>query len=375
MDWTQTKAIAEANLDAIVGKSPNPRAVLTALSGKITAEVSKVEAYLASLDTRAMDLPNLLEQADQKVAKVQAVIAKAKSDGRADLAAAAQGRLAKEAGDRDALQKEFDNLEQTQMTADEWLSKLQDKSLEIEARITRLPPDKKPAPGEAAAPVDLSAVEALTTSAPKPAPTSPAPALKPAPAAPAPAPRPAAPAPAPKPAPAAAPAAAAKPAAPAAKPAGKKDALDDEFAALFAELNVDPSKIELPKKAAPKALEVDDKIPDLVTVADNELPEGEELPPLEMPKKGAPAKPGAPAPAAAKPGTGAPAKPTAAAPAKAPTPAPKAATPAAKSSPTPAQPAAEPPSSGSKTWLWVSLGIVGLGGAGAAVAHFVYGLF
>lgn len=385
MDWNQTKSIAEADLGAIVSKVSSPRAALGSLEKKITAEVAKIEAYLGSLDGRALDLPGLLDQADQKVAKIQAVVAKADNDGRPDLKQAALGRLAKEEADRKALQDELDGLDQAQTVADEWLSKLQDKLVEVQAKIDTLPPDPKPAaaapsepapaPAPAPAPskapakaaakdddVDLASLDALVASAPKPAPT-------------------------PK---AAAPAPAAQAKAPAAKPAagakaGKGDALDDEFAALFAELNVDPSQVELPKKKAPPKIEVDDKIPDLVMVKDDELPEGEELPPLEVPKKGAPgakgagtaaaaaaqkgavagaAKGGAPAPAtpAAKaPAAAAPVKGGAAAPAKA-------AVPAKAAEPVEAK-------KGSKAWLWWTTGLITLGGAGAAVAHFVFGVF
>lgn len=382
MDWNQTKSIAEADLGAIVSKVSSPRAALGSLEKKITAEVAKIEAYLGSLDGRALDLPGLLDQADQKVAKIQAVVAKADNDGRPDLKQAALGRLAKEEADRKALQDELDGLDQAQTVADEWLSKLQDKLVEVQARIDTLPPDPKPAAAAApAAPVpapapaakaptkggakdddvDLAALDALVASPPKAAPVAKA----------------AAPAPA----------ASAKAAAPA-KPAGaakggKGDALDDEFAALFAELNVDPSQVELPKKKAPPKIEVDDKIPDLVMVKDDELPEGEELPPLEVPKKGAPgakgagtaaaaaaqkgavagaAKGAAPAGAAKVPAASGPVKGGAAVPAK------------AASAPAKGAPAPEA-KKGSKAWLWWTTGLITLGGAGAAVAHFVFGVF
>lgn len=370
MDWNQTKSIAEADLGAIVNKVSSPRAALASLEKKITGEVAKIEAYLVSLDGRAMDLPGLLDQADQKVAKIQAVVAKADNDGRPDLKQAAMGRLAKEEADRKALQDELDGLDQVQTTADEWLSKLQDKLVEVQARIDTLPPDPKPAAAAPAAPVaapapaakakdedvDLASLDALVASAPKPAP---------------------------KPAAAPAPAATSK-AAPGAKPAGgakgaKGDALDDEFAALFAELNVDPSQVELPKKKAPPKIEVDDKIPDLVMVKDDELPEGEELPPLEVPKKGqvnaaaaaaaqkgavaGAAKGAAPAGAAKAPAASGPVKGGAALPAKAAAAPAKAATPAPEAK------------KGSKAWLWWTTGLITLGGAGAAVAHFVFGVF
>jgi hypothetical protein len=343
MDWKQTKSIAEADLGAIVGKVSSPRAALASLEKKITGEVTKIEAYLGTLDARAMDLPGLLDQADQKVAKLQAVVAKADNDGRPDLKQAAAGRLSKEASDRQALQAELDGLDQVQTVADEWMTKLQDKLMEVQAKIDSLPPDPKPAAAPAAAPaekaaasdeVDLAGLDDLAAKAPKPAP---------------------------------APAAKAPP-----KKAAGKDALDDEFAALFAELNVDPSQVELPKKKAPPKIEVDDKIPDLVAVRDDELPEGEELPPLEIPKKGAvsaavgkaAASGATKGAAAAAPAKAGPVKGGAAAPAKP-------AAPPVKAASAPEQ----APARSSKAWLWWTTGIVALGGAGAAVAHFVFGAF
>ncbi len=317
MDWTQTKNVAEANLDAIVGKVSDPKAALTALEKRITGEVAKVEAHLVALDGRVMALPDLLDEADKTVLKVEAIITKAKADGRADLAAAAGARRDKHLAERAALEAELNGIEDKQAEADTWLTRLQDKLLEVQLRRDALP-------------------------------STPAPAPAPAPAAPA--------------ASAAKPAVAPKPAA----PAKKGDALDDEFAALLGELDVDLSKVELPKKKKPLPVlpDSDDAIPDLVTVADDELPEGEELPPLEKPK----GKAAAPAAKAAAPA------------AKAATPAPKAAAPAAKAAaPTVAKaatPAAsEAPKKKSKAWLWITTGVVVVGGGGAALAHFVFHLF
>ena len=128
---------------------------------------------------------------------------------------------------------------------------------------------------------------------------------------------------------------------------GAKDALDDEFASLLSELDVDLSKVELPKKKSPAKLpDADDGIPDLVTVGDTELPDGEELPPLATPKgKGATAK-----------GAASPAK----------TPAATRAVPGQSSG---------VPSKKSRLWLWIGAGTLVLGGGGAALAHFAFGLF
>jgi len=289
MDWTQTKNVAEANLATIAGKTSNPKVALTALEKKITGEVEKVEAHLLTLDERVTALPGLLDDADKMVAKVDAVIAKAKSEGRADLGAAAAERRQKHLADRTALEAELNNVDVAQTEADEWLTKLQDKLTEVQALIARTP-DARPAPAKVAPPA---------------------------------------------------------PAKVATKPAGAKDALDDEFASLLSELDVDLSKVELPKKKSPAKLpDADDGIPDLVTVGDTELPDGEELPPLATPKgKGATAK-----------GAASPAK----------TPAATRAVPGQSSG---------VPSKKSRLWLWIGAGTLVLGGGGAALAHFAFGLF
>lgn len=338
MDWTQTKNVAEANLDTIVGKASNPKVALTALEKKITAEVDKVEAHLTALDGRVNALPGLLDEADRQVAKVDAIVAKAKADGRADLVAAAGQKRAKTLQERAVLEAELNGIDGAMTEADEWLSKLQDKLVEVQTRIDRTPGAINDA-APAAAPAPKAAV--------------------------------------------ATPAAPAKPAAPAAakapaKPGAKGDALDDEFASLLSEMDVDLSKVELPKKKdRPAALpDSDDGIPDLVTVADGELPDGEEVPPLEYPKGKGPTKGGAAVPA--KPGAPVPAKAPAAVPAKAPVVAAKPGAPvpakAASAGPTAGAPA-NAPEKKSKAWIWITTGVVVLGGGGAAVAHFVLHLF
>jgi hypothetical protein len=357
MDWTQTKSITDANLDQLLAKVSDPRAALSALEKKITGEVAKVEAHLQAMDARVLELPALLDQADAQVQKIDAVIAKARNDGRADLEAAAQARKTKLAGERATLDAELNGgIDEAQSEADAWLTKLQDKLVEVQVRLDRVPLPKP-------APPTLDPAPAASPAPAKAAPAKPAPAkaaqkddddlaaldslvAPPAPVAPK----------------------AAAPAKPGA-PAGKKDALDDEFSALIAEMDVDLSKVELPKKKnAPAPLpDSDDGIPDLVAVRDDELPDGEELPPLEDPRKkgAAPAK-GAPAPAAK----------AVTAPAKVAAPAAKAVPAvAAKAVPAAAQAGAPAEAKKSKTWLWVSVGLVTLGGAGAAVAHFVLHLF
>jgi hypothetical protein len=127
----------------------------------------------------------------------------------------------------------------------------------------------------------------------------------------------------------------------------------------MSEMNIDLSAVELPKKKkqAP-VIEIDDKLPEMVEVADDELPDGEELPPLKgMPAaKGAPGKPAVPAKAAppAKPGTPAKAAPAA----------------------VPARAAAnEPAAKKSRKWVWWAAGTTAPAGGGVVLAHFVLHLF
>lgn len=316
MDWTQTKTLAEANLDSITSKASNPWAALSALEGKIDAEVTKVEASLASLDQRLMALPGLLEEVDRKVAKLQSVLDQAKQNNRADLIAAATARLQSELAASEALNGEFDSADQVQSDAADWIAKLHGKRSEIHTRLNKMGPEpRKPLVLEDEAP-------------------------------------------------AAAPAPEAKPAAkPAAKPSAKDGALDDEFAALMADMDISLDQIELPKRATPVLADSsDDGIPDMVVVSDNELPEGEELED-EAPKAAAPKAAPAKAPVAAP------------VPAKAAVPAPvaKAATPAVAKSQVPAA-APKKEEKGSKAWLWITLTLIALGG-GAAYAKFGLHLF
>lgn len=162
MDWTQTKTVAEANLETLASKASNPKVALSALEKKITAEVDKVEAHLVALDSRVNALPGLLDEADKQVAKVDQIIAKAKAEGRADLAQAAAGKRNKTLADRQALEAELNGIDGEMTIADEWLTKLQDKLVEVQVRIDRTP-DVAAKP---AAPVAASAAPAAKPAAP-----------------------------------------------------------------------------------------------------------------------------------------------------------------------------------------------------------------
>ncbi|MCC6622786.1 MAG: hypothetical protein IT385_16110 [Deltaproteobacteria bacterium] len=352
MDLTQARSLLDRDLDQLLAKASDPKATLTALAGKINATVAAVESHILVLDERAMALPGAVAQEQAMVHKVEAIIAKADQDGRADLAAAARQRLAKHQAQVAALGAELGKNEAERAECDTLLVRCEERLTEIEARGVELGGIDAFAPEPEAAPepaYESASANAAAAPAPKPAAS--------APKAAAPAPKPAAPA-------VAAPAAKAP-----AKPAAK-GGLDDEFAALLSEMNVDLSKVELPnrkKPALPATKDDDLGLPDLVTVADNELPEGEELEPLPT----APTKGGKPAAPATKPATpagkvAAAGKPTAPPAAKAgpPSTAAKGAAPAASEAP-----------KKSKTWLWITLGATALGGAGLAVAHFALGLF
>ncbi len=372
MDLTATRSLLDKDLDQLLAKASDPKATLSALARKITATVESVEAHVLALDERATALPDELGREQAMIGKVEAVVAKAEQEGRADLASAARQRLDKHMGQVTAIQRELAKNDADRAEAEDLLVKLEERLVEIDAR------------GVEFGGVDTFSPEPIAEDAPapgKPAPAPAAPPSKPAtPAAAAPAKHatPAAAAPAKPAAPAAA--APAKPATPAAGAPAKKGGgdLDDEFAALLSDMNVDLSKVELPnrkKPALPATKDDDLGLPELVTVADNELPEGEELEPLPDPKKGG--KPAAgPAKAAApgKPAAAAPAKPAAAAPGK-----PAAAAAPAKAAVVAAKPGApataDAPAKKSKLWLWLTLGTTAVGAGGLAVAHFVFGVF
>jgi len=370
MDLTQTRSLLDKDLDQLIAKASDPKATLSALARKINATVAEVEGHLVALDERAAALPGAIAQEQAMAHKVEAVIAKATQDGRADLASAARARLQKHQSQVAALGAELAHNEAERAQCDEILVRCEERLTEIESRGVEL------GGIDAFAPEPVAEPEPAYESASANAAPAPAPRAAPASAAP----RPAAPASAAPAAPAkpqtAAPAAAAKPAAPApgAKAAAKatgKGGLDDEFAALLADMNVDLSKVELPnrkKPALPASKDDDLGLPELVTVADNELPDGEELEPLPT----APAKGGKAAPAAKAPPTPA-AKAVASGAKGAPT--------AAGSKPVAAAPAVKPGAAGgeapkkSRAWLWITLGATAVGGAGLAIAHFALGLF
>jgi hypothetical protein len=352
MDAGQIQKLLDANVEQLASRTANPRATLSALGQKIAAAITHVEGRLGEVDNRAIELPALMDAENEKLKKLDAVIAKAENDQRPDLKQAAMARKAGIAQQLEALVAEGERLDTDSADLQTQLEQLQSKQVDIDAAIAAAPADAAPAPAATPAPAAAPAPKAAATAFPTPPPRAAA----------------------------AAPAAAPKAAAAPAKKGG--DSLDDEFAALFAAENISLDQIELPKKKAkPVVPDSDFSIPDLVTVSENELPDDatdeDRAPiptvPAKGAAKGAPAAKAAPA-AAAK---GAPAAAAKAAPAAAAKAAPAAATPA-KAAAVPAKTAAaattdEAPKS--RTWVWVTVGVVVLGGGGAAVAHFVYGLF
>lgn len=337
MDWTLIRSLLDANLDQVLAKATDPAATLTALSRKISAASEMVEAHLASMSQREQELPGLIGQEEAALAKVDAVIAKAKQEGRADLLAAATARHAKNQETLSALAAELSQLEGERTRAEDALAKLEDRKADVESRGET---------GVSNDDFDFAALDGGPKAAPAPV-AKPAPVVAPA-------------------KPAATPAASS---APAKKAAG--GSLDDEFASLMSDLNVNLDEVELPKKKGLPAKVADDDlgIPDLVDVKDNELPEGEEddLPPLKGEKYNIPKGPAKGAAPPAKGGAAAAAKGGAVAAAKG-------GSVAVAKPGTPAK-MGDAPKSGSKRWLWISGAVVTLGGAGAAVAHFALHLF
>ncbi len=383
MDKDLIQKLLDANLDHLASRASNPRATLGALAEKIAGAIDDVEARMVETDMRAMELPALIDEGGEKLKKLDAIVEKAKNDGRPDLEQAAAARKQSQEAAIAALKDEEASLDAQRSDLEALLGKLQMKQVDVDGAIASAPSEpvgvRPPSEGldldalRPAAPAP--ALRTAATPAPKPAAGSklgppPGPAM----------PAPAAPAPKPAPAPAAAPA---KPAAPPAKPAGGAakggDDLDDAFAALLAAENLSLDEIELPKKSAKRALPLpdsDDGIPDLVMVSDTELPDDatdEDRAPIPtVPAKGA---------AAPRPGQPKAAAPPAASGQKLASPPPPGGKVGAPSS-GPAAPVGKPSSSASpeapkkksRAWVWVT-GIVIVGGGGAAIAHFVYGLF
>jgi len=383
MDAGQIQKLVEVDLGQLAARATNPRATLGALGQKIVAGMESVEQQMADLDARALEIPSELDASGETLKKLQAVIAKAENDARPDLAAAAEARIAKEKATIATLQREGDSIDVENAALEDLLQQLQIKQVDIDGAIAAAPPDVEgvvnpphnfdipfakaasvlgaklgtspgaASPSRAAAPGGkLGVASAPRPSAAAPTPTAPVKAA-PAPAAPAKvAPSPTAPV----------------KAAPAAPAAAKKggDALDDEFAALFASENLSLDEIQLPKKSLKKAValpESDYGIPDLVMVSEGELPDdatAEDRAPMPT----APAK-------GVKPAAGAPARPTAPAPsAKA---APAAGSKASASAPAKASAPAGAPKKG-RALFWVGTVTV-VGGGTVAVLHFVFNVF
>jgi hypothetical protein len=365
MDDAQIRKLLDADLVNRAARAANPRATLTALGQKIEAALTEVDRQLTDTDLRAMELPGQLDAELQKLGKLDAVIAKARQDGRADLEQAAVGRKASLAARIAELEAEGGKVDARATTLQELRELLEARQVELASAIAAAPPDARPAtPASPPAGLRLTPVTppAVAAASQPPSPKA-TPATAPV-------------SPTPKPAAGGAPAT-----------SGKKDALEDAFAALLAETNTTLDEVKLPpRKNAPQALAASDDlgIPDLVTVSADELPDDatdEDRAPLPTvpqraanranPPKGAtpsPAKPAsAPAKAASAPAKAAPAasnpianvpKPAAPTPAKAP----------AKADAAPEAPAR------SRAMLWTTLLVV-VGSTGAAYAHFVLKLF
>ncbi len=345
MEDAQIRKLLEADLAALASKAQNPRATLQALSQKVEAAIAEVDRQLTELDLKAMELPAQLDAELQKLGKLDAVIAKARQDARPDLEQAATARKTAQAAKVAELEAETGRVDARSTELQTLREQLEARQVELSTAIAAAPPDAKvPAvtPTPAASPVAATTVTPVPVAKAAPAATRPA--------------------------------------------AGKPDPTEDEFAALFASMNMTLDDVKLPpKKNAPAPLPSTDDlgIPDLVSVSADELPEDATdedrapiptAPPKNATMRGNPVK-GAAAPAA-KPAP-APAKAAPAAPGKAAAPSPIANVPkpgAPASAARPATPAAPEAPAKSRALLWTTLLVV-VGGTGAAYAHFVMKLF
>jgi hypothetical protein len=344
MNDTSVQKLLEADIASLAARASNPRATLTALSQRVVAALGEVDAALAEADGRAMDLPVALEAERQKFARLEAVIANARQDGRADLEEAAVARRSTLAARVAELEAEVEAVDARAMTLQDLRARLEGRQAELVAAIAAAPPSSAAAHGGPASQV--------TTAPGDRAPVSRPPSSGSAPGS------------------AAAPPSTLGASAAASPSKGGGDALDDAFAALLAAENISLSDVKLPprKSAAPPPPAVTDDLglPDLVVVRDDALPddatEEDRAPIPTVPKKGA-------APASAKGAAPPASRPPSASAASAP-PGPTTAR-ARPASPAPAQEGPPAPQGGkSRAALWLSL-LVLIGGAGAAYAHFV----
>lgn len=359
VDWERIDSLIAARPDAVMRSSERGEDLLNALAEQVTDAVERLRAKELGASGEFAELDSQRATQERLAARCDRIIAKAVGDGRADLEAAARGRKAgheeKAAGLRAAMDARAD--EQGRIT--KAISKLEAKTAAIErAREAGSGPDSDANVG------GDTAVDLVMPATPEPLGVSdddllasldtlmaeteaaPAPVAPGGPAA-APAPLSAEDAEAEDPLEAAAARVAAAAAAPAAGSAGAEaDDLDAEFAKLMA------SQGESTSEPAPvEATEGDDDIdailsslPEMVAVGDDELPEGVELPP----------EPAVPAVAAApKPPVRADRAPSKA---KPPT-KPDVALPKKKKDQPPAK------EKSSRTWLWVVVSLLVLGGA------------
>ena len=235
MDWNRVETLLNADVDKLAVKTSNAGAALTALAKKIRSESEGVEADLQALQVRLDELPVKLRDAQGVVARCDAIVVKARGDGREDLAAAALARRAKAASDAATMQNELDAGDAELTRMDDALTQLGKKAADVEARLAEL--------GLSDGLPDMAGLDDLPTGPAAP-PSKPA-----APAA----------------------SAAAKPAAPAAAKPG--DDLDAQFADLLAGMGEAPAAPA--KKPVGPTMDDDDLgLPDLVEVGDGELPEG-----------------------------------------------------------------------------------------------------
>lgn len=320
MDDKNIQSLISADVASVLQRASDPRAAGEALVAKLAAAIEKLTSQMEAAGIALEELPPKIAAARQTVEKCEVIIKKAEADGRAELAAAARSRQGAAAAQLDDLGATLDQAGDVVDHGGDLLEQLEAKRDEASAQLEALGPAPRPA------------------AAPSPGPARP-----------------------PEAAPAG-PSAAASPAAAGASspaPAKSGDALDDEFAALMAEMG---ETLPVAKRPSGPTMADDDDdfaIPDLIEVGSDELPEGEELPPLEAPGKGK-AAPGKALSVAAKAGANA-------APGGARLPA------AARGALPATGGAGAPPKSRARLWVAVGTTIIVVGGAVGAL--FAFGIF
>ncbi len=293
MNFEQAETLVNANVEHLLVKASNPNALLASLDGKISNEIARLEAVVAA-GTGLSGSPDA-EPHRRTLAKLDAIIAKAKGDGRADLAAAAGKKRAATLAAIEAIETTGAEGDMATLTAQSYLDKLRDKLVEVQTRRAEAGLGEPSQDGDlgtfsASEIVGDETLDALATPEPD---WRPGDKKKGPPKA-------------------------------AAAPESADGVLDDEFAALFADM--DPAELAaIEKKMADKHKKPDDDDDDdgmagldLVEVADDELPDGADVEsdePIDFSSLDDIA-PGAKKPAPAKAKTGkAPAKPAEAKPA------------------------------------------------------------